>query len=312
MSQPRVVFFGYHSIGARCLSVVLGRGERVAAVFTHADDPREPAWFESVAALALQYRIPVYTPASPNGPEMLGVLCALEPDLFVSVYYRRLLSPEALALPSIAAVNLHGSLLPKYRGRAPLNWAIVNGERETGVTLHHMAPEADAGDIIAQATVPIGPDDTAFVVYRRMIGAAEALLADTYPLIVAGTAPRRPQDHRAATVFGARRPEDGRIDWPWPASRIHNLVRAVTHPYSGAFTAWNGRRLFVWETRLAEANGSHSPPGIIHHVRNDGFVVQAGVGRLLVRSVQAEGDREIAGPVFLDQAGLSAGDLIGV
>lgn len=312
MSQPRVVFFGYHSIGARSLAVLLARGERVTAVFTHTDGPREPVWFESVAALARQAGIPVYAPLTPNTPEMLGILSALAPDLFVSVYYRRLLSPEVLALPSIAAVNLHGSLLPKYRGRAPLNWAIVNGERETGVTLHHMTQEADAGDIIAQATVPIGPDDTAFSVYQRMIGVAEALLADTYPLIVAGTAPRRPQDHRAATVFGARRPEDGRIAWTWPALRIHNLVRAVTHPYPGAFTAWKGRRLFVWETRLAEAIGSNGSFGIIQEVRDDGFVVKAGVGRLLVRSVQVEDDREMAGPEFLDQAGLGAGDVIGV
>jgi methionyl-tRNA formyltransferase len=312
VSQPRVVFFGYHSIGARSLAVLLAGGERVTAVFTHTDDPREPVWFESVAALARQAGIPVYAPLTPNTPEMLGMLRALEPDLFVSVYYRRLLSPEALALPSIAAVNLHGSLLPKYRGRAPLNWAIVNGERETGVTLHHMAPEADAGDIIAQAAVPVGPDDTAFVVYQRMIGAAEALLAGTYPLIVAGTAPRRPQDHRAATVFGARRPEDGRIEWAWSAPQIHNLVRAVTHPYPGAFTASKGRRLFVWETRLADATGGNGAPGIIQLVRDDGFVVKAGVGRLLVRSVQAEGGREVAAPAFLEQAGLRPGDVIGV
>lgn len=312
MSPPRVVFFGYHSIGARCLAVLFARGECVAAVVTHADDPREPVWFESVADVARQHGIPVYTPESPNTPEMLGVLRALGPDLFVSVYYRRLLAPEVLGLPAIAGVNLHGSLLPKYRGRAPLNWAIVNGEQKTGVTLHHMIREADAGDIIAQAPVPIGPDDTAFVVYQRMIAAAEALLPRTYPLIVAGTAPRQPQDHGAATVFGRRRPEDGRIDWAWPASRIHNLVRAVTHPFPGAFTTWNGRRVFVWETRLAEAEGRNGRPGMIHAAREDGFVVQAGLGRLLVRSVQLEDGREVGGPAFLGQAGLRAGDSIGV
>ncbi len=311
MSPPRIVFFGYHTIGARCLAVLLGRGARVCAVVTHSHSSEEPAWFESVAELARSSRLPDYAPVSPNTPEMLDVLRSLQPDLFVSVYYRRLLAPEALALPAIAAVNLHGSLLPKYRGRAPLNWAILHGEPETGVTVHHMTPEADAGDIVAQAAVPIGPDDTALGVYHRMIRAAEGLLADTLPAIVAGTAPRRPQDHRTATVFGRRRPEDGRIDWSWPASRIHNLVRAVAHPYPGAFTNWRGRRLYVWETRVVEASGTDAPPGVILRACDDGFVVQTGAGRLLVRSVQAEGGPETPGPAFLQAEHTRAGDSIG-
>jgi len=306
-----VVFFGYHTIGARCLAALLGRGAPVPAVVTHPDNPQETAWFESVAELARCHDIPVYTPGSPNTREMLDILRAVEPDVFVSVYYRRVLSPETLAIPSIAAVNLHGSLLPKYRGRAPLNWAIINGEPETGVTLHHMISEADAGDIIAQAAVPIEPDDTALVVYERMVNAAQALLAETYPLIVAGTAPRRPQDHRAATTFGRRHPEDGRIRWGWPAPRIHNLVRAVTHPYPGAFADWKDSRLFVWETRVAEPEGN-GPPGTIVRVTEHDFVVQTGSGRLLVRSVQLEGDPEVTGSRFLAQERLGAGDSIGV
>lgn len=311
MSLLRIVFFGYHSIGARCLAGLLARGERVDAVFTHADNPGESVWFESVANLAREHGLPVYMPESPNTPAMLEVLRALKPDLFLSVYYRRLLAPEALALPAVAAVNLHGSLLPKYRGRAPLNWAIIHGELETGVTLHHMTAEADAGDIIAQAAVRIGLDDTALVVYQRMIKTAEALLAEAFPLIVAGTAPRRPQDHRAATVFGRRRPEDGRIDWSWPTSRIHNLVRAVTHPYPGAFTAWKGWRLFVWETCVADTNGTSAPPGRIVEARTDGIVVQAGDGRLLVRSAQIEGELEESGVAFMARAGVQVGDCLG-
>jgi len=311
VSPPRVVFFGYHTIGARCLAALLTRGARVCAVITHPDSPQEPVWFESVAELARSHHLPVYAPASPDTLEMLRVLRSLEPDLFVSVYYRRLLAPEALALPALAAVNLHGSLLPKYRGRAPLNWAIIHGEPETGVTLHHMTPEPDAGDIVAQAIIPIGPDDTALIVYHRMIRAAEALLADTLPALVAGTAPRRPQDHRAATVFGRRRPEDGRIDWSWSASRIHDLVRAVTHPYPGAFTSWRGRRLHVWETRVVAVTGLDAPPGVILRACDDGFVVQAGAGRLLLRSVQGEGDRELPGPVFLEAECARAGVALG-
>jgi len=149
-------------------------------------------------------------------------------------------------------------------------------------------------------------------VYERMVDAAQALVAGTYPLIVAGTAPRRPQDHRAATTFGRRDLEDGRIRWGWPAPRIHNLVRAVTHPYPGAFADWRGSPLFVWETRVAESEGNHGPPGTILNVTDDGFVVQTGSGRLLVRSVQREGGPEVTGSCFLAQERLGVGDSIGV
>lgn len=308
MTPPRVVFFGYHTIGARGLAVLLKQGMDVAAVVTHADAPGEPVWFESVADLARAHSLPVYLPASPNAPEMRALFASLGADLFVSVFYRRLLGRELLALPRVAAVNLHGSLLPKYRGRTPLNWAIVNGERETGVTLHHMSAEADAGDIVAQRAVPIGPDDTALVVYGRLVEAAEGLLAEMLPLLLAGRAPRRPQDHGAATVYGRRRPEDGRFDWRWPAARIHNLVRAVTHPYPGAFAAWRGGRLFVWETRLGE--GAGGMPGRIVAARDEGVLVEAGAGRLLLRSVQADGVPEMPARDFLEREGLRMGDLL--
>ena len=346
MSHPRIAFFGYHSIGARCLAALLARGAQVCAVLTHQDSPEEPVWFESVADLARRHNLLVLSPPSPNTPETLQFLRTLDPDFFISVYYRRLLSSEALALPRIAAINLHGSLLPKYRGRAPLNWAIIQGEKETGVSLHHMVEEADAGDIIAQTSFPIGPDDTAVAVYRRMTDAAEILLADTFPLIVAGTAPRQPQDHRAATVFGRRRPEDGQIDWHWPAMQIHNLVRAVTHPYPGAFTTWKGNRLFIWQTWLGPPHLDPLPlrvpsgcgeggergrtskarwditdavtnsrvpatPGMILDVQGEGITVQTGVGCVLVRSLQVDGQAEVPGSAFLKQGGARLGGILG-
>jgi UDP-4-amino-4-deoxy-L-arabinose formyltransferase/UDP-glucuronic acid dehydrogenase (UDP-4-keto-hexauronic acid decarboxylating) len=305
---PRAVFFGYHTIGCRGLEALLEAGADVRAVFTHADDPAEPRWFESVADLARRRGIPVHLPPSPNTPQALGILAALEPDLFLSVHYRRLLGAEALGVPRLAALNLHASLLPRYRGRAPLNWAIARGERETGVTLHHMAREADAGDIVAQRPVPIGPDDTALVVYERMLGAAGALLADTLPLVLAGTAPRRPQDHAAATWFGKRRPEDGAFDWSWPARRIHDLVRAVTHPWPGAFAPWRGGRLFVWATGRGEPDGASEAPGTIVKLTEAGPVVQTGAGHLLLRSLQPEGEGERAGARFVEERHLRAGD----
>jgi methionyl-tRNA formyltransferase len=150
----------------------------------------------------------------------------------------------------LGAFNMHGSLLPRYRGRAPVNWAILHGEPETGATLHHMLEEPDAGDIVDQERVPIGPEDPVGTVMARIRDAALTVLARQLENLLRGTAPRSPQDHARATSFGRRRPEDGRIDWQRPAREIFNLVRAVTRPFPGAFADFEPeRRLMVWWAR---------------------------------------------------------------
>ena len=173
---------------------------------------------------------------NPLDPQSIVRLRIAAPDLVFSFYYRRVLPEEMLAVPRLGAYNMHGSLLPKFRGRAPVNWAVLKGETRTGATLHAMTPRADAGPIVDQEAVPIGPEDTAFDVQKRVDAAAVAILARRLEELKAGTAPSRPQDDAAATRFGRRRPEDGRIDWSRPAREVHDLVRAVTHPYPGAFT----------------------------------------------------------------------------
>src|SRR5207247_2181006 len=179
-------------------------------------------WFESVAETARVHRLPLFAPPSPNLPAVVDALRALAPDVILSVWYRRLLGPDLLALPRVAALNLHGSLLPEYRGRAPVNWVLVNGERRTGVTLHHMTAEADAGDIVAQQAIDIEPEDTALTLYRRIVKVGVDLLIDAYPAVLVGVAPRIPQDHARATVFPRRRPEDGRVQWTWPAGHARD------------------------------------------------------------------------------------------
>src|SRR5437773_460429 len=237
--------FAYHTFGARALEALLAREEQVVAVVTHPDEPDEGDWFESVADIARVHRLPLFTPPSPNLPAIVETLRALAADVILSVWYRRLLGSDLLALPRVAALNLHGSLLPAYRGRAPVNWVLVNGERRTGVTLHHMAGEADAGDIVAQQAIDIESDDTAFTLYKRMVKIGVELLLDAYPGVLAGTAQRIPQDPARATVFPRRRPEDGRVEWTWPAARIANMIRAVTHPYPGTFVGDGTGRLFL-------------------------------------------------------------------
>ncbi len=258
--MPGVVVFAYSELGTRCLELLIRRGVDVRALYTHEDDPAERRWFRTPAEIARGAGIPVRTPDLVGGPagqpEVVTEIAALAPDIIFSFYYRRMIPMAILRAARLGAFNIHGSLLPRYRGRAPVNWAVLAGERETGATLHHMVGRADAGDIVDQAAVAIGPDETAHDVMTRVTEAAVELLARNLDAILAGTAPRRAQDESRATVVRGRRPEDGRIDWSWPARRVHDLVRAVAEPYPGAFTDVGGRRLFVWRTRPVDKAGS--------------------------------------------------------
>jgi UDP-4-amino-4-deoxy-L-arabinose formyltransferase/UDP-glucuronic acid dehydrogenase (UDP-4-keto-hexauronic acid decarboxylating) len=304
----RWVLFAYHTIGARVLAALLARGERVATLVTHEDDPAEGEWFESAAAVARAHGVPVLTPASPNAPEVVARLAAADADVFLSVWYRRLLGESLLALPRVAAVNLHPSLLPAYRGRSPLNWVLVNGETRTGLTLHHMVPEADAGDIIAQIPLDIGPGDTALILYERMVKAGVDLLEHWGPAVLAGTAPRSPQDHTRATLVPRRRPEDGRIAWTWPATRTANMIRAVTHPYPGAFVGDGDARLFLWEG-AALGGTAGAPPGTLAAIQSGrGIIVATGEGLLRLTRVQAAGGAEERADRWAVARGLTPGD----
>ena len=269
------------------------------AVVTHQDDPAETIWFASVAALAISRGIPVFTPENPAEPRFVEEMGRLRPELLFSFYYRHLLPQALLELPSRGAINLHGSLLPKYRGRAPINWVLVNGETITGVTLHYMDARADHGDIIAQRSVPIAIEDTALTLSRKLTEAARRLLADTHPLIVSGQALRIRQDDSAATRFGRRRPADGRIDWSASAWQVYNLIRAVTRPFPGAFTFLESRRVFLWAARPPGRQRAPGPPGRVLGVgEGRALEVATGDGVLEVLRLQLEGSDEIDGADF--------------
>ena len=254
----KAVVFAYHDIGVRCLSVLLAHEVNVGLVVTHRDDPRETIWFESVEALARANDVEVAMPDDPNSPAFQERLAGIAPDLLFSFYYRHMLSPAVLATAARGAYNMHGSLLPKYRGRVPVNWAVLHGETRTGATLHEMVEKPDAGGIVDQLAVPILPDDRAIDVFRKVTVAAELVLDRTLPAILEGTAKTRPQDLSQGSYFGGRKPEDGMIDWSQGATQIHNLVRAVAPPYPGAFTAIRGERLRVLRTRVLGA-GAGTP-----------------------------------------------------
>jgi methionyl-tRNA formyltransferase len=251
VTAARAVVFGYHDVGVRCLKALISGGVEVPLVVTVADDPNETQWFASVAATAAEYGITALTPSDANTPELHRTISDLQPDFIFSFYYRSMLGAPLLRLACLGALNMHGSMLPKYRGRAPVNWAILRGERETGATLHYMVERADAGEIVDQLAVPILRDDDAREVFGKVTVAAETVLARSLPGLIAGTAPRRIQPIEPGQYFGRRRPEDGRIDWAWPAEQIHDLVRAVAPPFPGAFADVQGERWGIHKTRVA-------------------------------------------------------------
>jgi len=255
----RAVVFAYHDVGVRCLRVLLGQGVEVPLVVTHEDAAGELIWFDSVARHARWHGLEVATPADPNTPEFQARVAAARPDFLFSFYYRELLGPALLALAPRGAYNMHGSLLPKYRGRVPVNWAVLHGESRTGATLHAMTARPDAGDIVAALEVPILPDDAAIEVFRKVCVAAELTLHGALPSLLAGTAVLRPQDGAQASYFGRRTRADGAIDWRLGVAAVHNLVRAVAPPYPGAYARAAGLPLRVLRTLTASGPRAASP-----------------------------------------------------
>jgi methionyl-tRNA formyltransferase len=255
----KAVVFAYHEVGARCLQALLDGGVDVQLVITHTDDPNERIWFTSVAELAAQAGIPVITPDSANEPDVQQRIAAIAPDYIFSFYYRQMIPMSVLNLAKIAPLNMHGSLLPKYRGRVPINWAVLHGETETGATLHVMSEKPDAGDIVAQQAVAIGPHETAGEVFASVTAAAAQTLSGALPQLLKGIVPRSPNNLAEGSYFGGRKPEDGRIHWQQTAQQVYNLIRAVAPPYPGAFSDLGNLRITVNAARPLDTPFDLSP-----------------------------------------------------
>jgi methionyl-tRNA formyltransferase len=289
--QASAVVFAYHNVGVRCLSVLLRHGVEIPLVVTHVDNPAENIWFDSVAKLAADRHIPVATPDDPNTAAFVERVTALNPDVLFSFYYRTMLSPALLATAARGAFNMHGSLLPKYRGRVPVNWAIIKGETETGATLHEMVEKPDAGRIVDQEAVPILPDDTALAVFNKVAAAAEVTLDRALPALLDGTMVLRPQDLAIGSYYGGRKPADGIINWNDSALNIHNLVRAVAPPYPGATTTIKGKPMTITRTALAPAHFTHNKHGFLN-ASSERCIALCGDGRML-RVLEAQFDGKI-------------------
>ncbi|MBI2354291.1 MAG: formyltransferase [Deltaproteobacteria bacterium] len=295
MKNNKLVVCAYHNVGYRCIEELLRQGAEIALIFTHEDSPTERIWFSSVRELAEKNGIP-YLTTDINEPENVKRVRDIAPDFIFSFYYRNMIRPVVLEIPGQGALNLHGSWLPKYRGRVPVNWAVINGETETGATLHYMVEKPDAGDIVDQEKVEIAFSDTAHDVFHKVTDAAVAVIARAWPLLRDGKGARTPMDLSAGSYFGGRKPADGLIDWTKGAVEIYNLVRGVTHPYPGAFTFIGGKKVVIWQAWPVEGDGE---PGRI--MSQSPLLVGTGKGLLEIKSLQVEGEAEIAGAAFIEK-----------
>ncbi|MGE9553697.1 bifunctional UDP-4-amino-4-deoxy-L-arabinose formyltransferase/UDP-glucuronic acid oxidase ArnA [Erwinia amylovora] len=303
----KAVVFAYHDMGCIGINALVQAGYEIEAIFTHADNASENHFFGSVARTAAEQGIPVFAPEDVNHPLWVDRIKAMAPDMIFSFYYRNLLGEEILSCAKNGAFNLHGSLLPKYRGRAPLNWVLVNGETETGVTLHRMTARADAGEIMAQEQVAITPEDNALTLHRKLNATAEHLLNNCLPLLEAGKATGRAQDDSQATYVGRRKPEDGRIDWSQPAETVNNLVRAVTDPWPGAFGYVGSAKFIIWKGKVRQDQPA-AKAGTILSISP--LIIACGQGALEVMTGQSENGVYMQGSQLAQTLGLVSGALL--
>ncbi|MCG6879927.1 MAG: bifunctional UDP-4-amino-4-deoxy-L-arabinose formyltransferase/UDP-glucuronic acid oxidase ArnA [Deltaproteobacteria bacterium] len=300
----KTIVLAYHNIGCTGIKALLKNGFDIKAVFTHKDDPKENIWFDSVAELAAREHIPVYAPDDINHPLWVQKVRDLAPEILFSFYYRNLVRSPILDIPTKGCLNLHGSLLPRYRGRVPINWALINGEKRTGVTLHHMTTRPDDGDMVSQVEIDISENDTAATLHEKAAAAAGEMLDEILPLLKAGTAPRVVQDHSRASYYGGRTPADGEIDWDVSAHRIRNLVRAVTRPFPGAFSHMGDRKCLFWAVREA-AGDDRAKPGTVISV--DPLVIACETGAVRIETAQQANDVLMGGDQMAIQMGLVEG-----
>lgn len=297
----KAIVFAYHDIGCAGLKALTEAGYDVQAVFTHTDDPGENNFFSSVARLGAELDLPVYAPEDVNHPLWVDRIRDLQPDVIFSFYYRHMLSDEILSLAPQGGFNLHGSLLPHYRGRAPVNWALVNGETETGATLHKMVKRPDAGDIVGQQKVTIADSDTALTLHKKVLEAAQAVLKEQLPKLKNGTATFTKQDESQASYFGRRTAADGEILWHKSAREINNLVRAVTEPYPGAFSYLGQRKLIVWRSRVLDTQHDKQPGTVLS---TSPLVIACGEGALEIVAGQNDSGLYVQGSRLAQEMGI--------
>ncbi len=308
----RALFMGSAPLSCPSLDVLLGATE-VVGVVTQPDRPRGRSLKVcecAVKAVASGRVKTVLTPERVNSPDSLAAIVALAPDVIVVVAYGQILHQALLDLPPLGCINVHTSLLPRYRGAAPIQWAIANGETWTGVTTMYMDAGMDTGDIILQQPVAIGPEETAAELHDRLAVAGGLLLRKTLADVAAGHAPRTPQDNGAATMAPRLKKSDGKVDWSRPAAELHNRVRAF-HPWPGSVCLTPaGKRLKLW--RVEQVPGEvNAAPGVVVSIDPDGPVVATGAGAVRLLAVQPEAGKVMDGAAYVRGHALARGDQLG-
>ena len=291
------------------LQALLEAGHAVCGVFTQPDKPKNRGMklqASPVKEFALSKEIPVFQPGKLRDGTALAQMQGLDPELIVVAAYGRILPEDILNAPPYGCINVHSSLLPKYRGAAPINWAILNGEKETGVTIMHMAPELDAGDIILQRSTPIGPDETAPELFDRLAQMGGALLVEAVAQLQAGTAPQIPQDGSQATYAPMLSRELSPLDWSKPAQALHNQVRGLL-PWPAAAGVFSGIRCKVFLTDIID-HTTTAKPGTVVEAGKGGIVMACGGGSLLrILELQPDGKKRMAAADFLRGHPLTTG-----
>ncbi len=282
----KAIVFAYHNMGIIGINKLLKAGFDIPLVFTHQDNPDENIWFGSVVDLCKKLPIEYVTPENPNSPEWIKQIQDIKPDIIFSFYYRYMISKDILEIPHLGAYNLHGSYLPTYRGRCPINWVIIKGESYTGVTLHEMVEKPDAGPIVAQKKVKIENNDTTLSLFKKLGDAASDMLDEVLPEMNRGVISKTPQDLSKGSYFCGRKPEDGRIIWSAPAEEIYNLIRGVTKPYPGAFGFLSGKKIIFWWATV-DNSPAISPGKII--IDGKKILISTGRGSIIPHEIELEG-----------------------
>ena len=308
----RILYLGTPDFAVASLSALLAAGHEVCGVFTQPDKPKNRGMklqASPVKEFALAHDIPVFQPVKMRDGEAMGYIRDLDPALIVVAAYGRILPDDILDYPAHGCINVHSSLLPRYRGAAPINWAILNGDRTTGVTIMHMAAELDAGDIILQGETDIGPDETAPELFDRLAALGGGLLVEAVGQIERGEAARTPQTASEVTYAPMLGRELSPMDWTKPAQTLHDQVRGLL-PWPCATAEFGGVRCKVFSTAVLDGT-TDLKPGTVAEAGKDGIVMACGGGSLLrVRELQPDGKKRMAAADFLRGHPLTAGEML--
>lgn len=310
----KIVFVGCVQEGKECLQEILAIGGHVVAILTFTDEiAQKTSGAVPFDDIAEKHDIPLFKVKNTNTPEAIKLLREINPDVMFVVGWTRLVNAEVLAIPEYGCIGMHASLLPKYRGRAPVNWALINNETMTGNSMILLDDGVDTGDILLQRSIPISLSDTCKTLYDKVAEAGRDMIREIIPYLDKGELPRKQQNHAEATVMPKRTPEDGVIDWKKSVLELYNWVRALTHPYPGAFTHFKGKELYIWEAQICHFsnNGKPQQPGTVVSL-SDGIVVATGKNELLrLHRLNFDGEEEMLWQDFLSHHHLTVGNILG-